>query len=554
YQFVPCGFLSNSWKNTCRFVRKNKTAIIIGAATIIAVVLTGTAIKAHKKRQLSHSITPEPTSSESPSESSTQTQETTVEQISAEFKSKLASTNPELISNPQEPNTEKIREYSSVITHQLTDSNTDQFSRLARLSSAPHADSVTIDDKFGTDLAGDLLIAPEMHPDALAHHIVGQKALEQGNHSQAFQAFDKAIKADPLTPLNYLSRGYANNLLGKTTAAQEDFQQFKDRSAITFTSGCQIAYHFTKGLKNGAFESGTQLLHLAGDIVTHPIHTTQQVYNALSHLTKLVYTKQWTELGTALAPEVKLLIEEWNDLPDTVRGERAGYILGKYGGDILIPGAAAKVVAKGTRAAKQLAIASRSFKNAERLLAFEAGVGIEGKVAETLQIAEKAATKSEQLGCKVKPLKQASKTKAQASKIRSYEEILKDPRMVESMQLFGNAARELKKYQGMYMSELEIRTIIHKCGIRTYPRPKGVPKDYRVQLSNKPGGMKYVHPNDTGTYVRVMPGKPHSPHPAQQKPYVVQVKNGKAIDIDGKLVGLRDAKAHIPLEEFIYRE
>lgn len=51
-----------------------------------------------------------------------------------------------------------------------------------------------------------------------------------------------------------------------------------------------------------------------------------------------------------------------------------------------------------------------------------------------------------------------------------------------------------------------------------------------------------------------MPGKPHSPHPNQQKPYVIQKKDGKAFDNHGNLVGQKTPEAHVPIEEFIYRE
>lgn len=33
-----------------------------------------------------------------------------------------------------------------------------------------------------------------------------------------------------------------------------------------------------------------------------------------------------------------------------------------------------------------------------------------------------------------------------------------------------------------------------------------------------------------------MPGKAHSPHPYQQKPYVIQMQNGKAFDKIGNMV------------------
>jgi hypothetical protein len=66
--------------------------------------------------------------------------------------------------------------------------------------------------------------------------------------------------------------------------------------------------------------------------------------------------------------------------------------------------------------------------------------------------------------------------------------------------------------------------------------------------------MEYVHPINTHLSVRVMPGKLHSPYPYQQMPYVMQMKNGMALDKYGNMVSRRDPKAHIPIEEFIYRE
>jgi hypothetical protein len=97
--------------------------------------------------------------------------------------------------------------------------------------------------------------------------------------------------------------------------------------------------------------------------------------------------------------------------------------------------------------------------------------------------------------------------------------------------------------------------LIHQAGLPIFPRPKGIPENFRVKLSEKPGGMKYVHPNYTHESIRVMPGKPHSPNPYQQKPYVIHMKDGKALDKYGNpVVDISSPEAHIPLEEFIYRE
>ena len=50
-----------------------------------------------------------------------------------------------------------------------------------------------------------------------------------------------------------------------------------------------------------------------------------------------------------------------------------------------------------------------------------------------------------------------------------------------------------------------------------------------------------------------MPGKPHSQNPSQQKPYVNHRINGKSLDKFGNFVPNKSAEAHIPIEEFVYR-
>ena len=111
------------------------------------------------------------------------------------------------------------------------------------------------------------------------------------------------------------------------------------------------------------------------------------------------------------------------------------------------------------------------------------------------------------------------------------------------------------------MPESQARELIHQTGIRTFPRPQGIPENFRVKLSNEGAGMKYVHPTDEGTYIRVMPGKPHSPWPYQQKPYISYVKNGQYLDKNGNpfdrhgtTLSKHATEAHIPYDEFVYKE
>jgi len=89
------------------------------------------------------------------------------------------------------------------------------------------------------------------------------------------------------------------------------------------------------------------------------------------------------------------------------------------------------------------------------------------------------------------------------------------------------------------------------------PKPEGIPDDWIAKPSKKNGGVRYFNPKNKHDQVRVMPGNPKSPNPRQQRPYVIDQKNGSIVDKNGRPIG--GAKpdmspdAHIPLEDFKFR-
>ena len=94
--------------------------------------------------------------------------------------------------------------------------------------------------------------------------------------------------------------------------------------------------------------------------------------------------------------------------------------------------------------------------------------------------------------------------------------------------------------------------MIHQNGILTFQRPTGIPENYLVKITEKGAGMEYVHPTNKNLSVRVMPGNPYSPNPAQQKPYVIYKENGQVLNKFGKAIDGKSPEAHIPLDEFIF--
>lgn len=136
----------------------------------------------------------------------------------------------------------------------------------------------------------------------------------------------------------------------------------------------------------------------------------------------------------------------------------------------------------------------------------------------------------------------------------AFENIVKIPAKRESFELFNKAQEFLQPYSKQFMIEAQCRELIHVAGVRTFPRPIGIPENFRIKISNTGAGLKYVHPWNEQTYVRVMPGRAHAKYPHQQNTYVVQMKDGKTLNNLGKVVKYDSPEAHIPLGEFVYFE
>lgn len=88
------------------------------------------------------------------------------------------------------------------------------------------------------------------------------------------------------------------------------------------------------------------------------------------------------------------------------------------------------------------------------------------------------------------------------------------------------------------------------AGAKVLARPRGVPDNWVVTGTKKGGGTQYINPKNPHDRVRVMPGNPNSPNPAQQNPYVKRQIDGKFYDASGNVVPGDSPEAHIPLEKF----
>lgn len=384
----------------------------------------------------------------------------------------------------------------------------------------------------------------------------GQLELESCLYAEAILSLTEAIAKDPLLKETYLERATAYFELGEYHHSMEDYLSYAANTPSTDPfSFKEFSLGFAKNLIPGCYESGRGFYLLCSDLVLHPVQTARLMWESLNLLSNLVAIKEWNLLAEALAPELHQMLVEWDTLSSEKRGELAGYAFGKYGADLLIPTALAKAAAKGLKCGKEVSAAYKNLRAADQALVLESLASLESaaKIEEVVAVAKETAFLGEELGITASEIGQFKQTGALKTKLASHAECL-SPAMQESLALHRKAQAALKPYIKKPLPENKARELIQETGIPTFPRPKGIPEDYIVRISDKGAGMLYVDPLNPRTSVRVMPGKPHSPNPRQQRPYVVQEVNAKALDAKGNLVDPRDPEAHIPLLEFIYRE
>ncbi len=585
------------WDQTRKFVKKHKKEIIIGAIIVIAVTVVVVAAVAISSTALTNAAAggvaaaagstdpgsghshPNNHDSDSESEQAKLVYDRCLtpslqEQILT-FKENIAQEQLAISESSEIPIEENGRIIGSLFTHKTIDILTTQATEnpflgdelknlgLHTQSLAPQwatnptaAPHTSADFAFSTNYTPTCL-GNNTDLNTLSYQTRGDWALSSGYYAQAAQDFGKAIEIEPNDPNSYLGRGVANFELGRLDASIADYNKYVSQtkepgSATDFSIG------FAKGLPKGIYDSGEGMLLFVADFARHPIQTSEQVFHSIATLSRLVKSGEWNLIGEAISPELHQLISEWDSLSAKEKGELSGYAFGKHGADIILPGATAKAIAKGSTAAKELGVICQNLQSAEKVLILEAiaeGGAAGFNVGEIIVSTRKTFTAGEELGLTAKEmatLKQSGELDQVVGKGRDF--FSGNPEMQASYDVFKQAKEHLQPYVKKPMPEMEVRNLLHKSGIPTFRKPTGIPDNYLARITEKGGGMEYVHPTKEKTSIRVMPGMPHSPNPSQQRPYVVQLIENKAIDKYGNFVNPRSSEAHIPLEEFIYQE
>lgn len=477
YNIVQCGKISKAWKKTKKFCKKHKKAIIIGAVVVVAVTAVtvavvvatsasaasaastalGTAGAAGASASGSGSSSGSSKSESSGSSSSTSstprvspntapTFQTAMEDQVASFKEHLASEN--FFQSPEISQGLSIEETGRVAGSLFAHDSFNHFNKqipyypqlseeLLCISSYPDftlSHGVTdnpvgfghneIDSRFSSN-SGPMFSDPsrKVNFDALSYQIRGEKATELGYYGQAAHDFGKAIEFNPMDPLPYLERGFANFGLGNYDQFLKDFHDFTSQIPETIKahpfSASEFTRGFVKGLPKGVLESSEGIITLVSDLVTNPIYTVGQMIDACTILVGLARNEDWEIIGQALSPELHQLITQWDTLSSEKRGDLAGYALGKHGADIAVPGLAAKIASKGIKSAKELTSICKNLQTAEKTLILESVAQLEngGKIRGVMQA--KFASRGEELGFTGKEIAQLEKIGVIESEISS---------------------------------------------------------------------------------------------------------------------------------------
>ncbi len=229
----------------------------------------------------------------------------------------------------------------------------------------------------------------------------GQNSFQSGQFNQAIDDYTKAIQLTPNDLNLYRERGVSLFEQGQYGPAIADYNTYTSQLPKEYPFAIsEFSLGFVKGLPQGVYDSGEGLFLLVSDLIRHPIDTSKQMYESIEALSKLVRSEEWSTVSQALAPEIHQLVLEWDTLPSEKRGELTGYAFGKYGADILIPGALAKAASQGLKGAEALGAIGKSFRAAEQTLLLEsaAALGDTAKAAEVLQSSQKTLNLGEMLG------------------------------------------------------------------------------------------------------------------------------------------------------------
>lgn len=243
-------------------------------------------------------------------------------------------------------------------------------------------------------------------PDLLSSDLYLQEGTlnsELGLYDQAVTSLTKAIQKNPQNKEAYFERSVAYLELGDFDASLDDYLISGIRPkpiAKTSRDKLDFAFGLMRGISQGSLQGGVEffpsMFSSLGGIgqglwvfVKDPVNASFDLVDSVQSCVQFVRKNSGLEIISALVPELRDLIGNWDNLSQEARGDLTGQIIGKYGVDIFAGAALTKGVTKGVAAFKNL-------RRANNLLTVEAmSISAENRALIKLEVAKRTLGRKE---------------------------------------------------------------------------------------------------------------------------------------------------------------
>lgn len=326
---------------------------------------------------------------------------------------------------------------------------------------------------------------------------------ELGLYHDAIHSLSYVIEKDPNNKEAHFERAVAYFEEGAFDLALKDYLASGIKPTWDTTTFYDYGVGFLEGIQNGIKEELGETLPIAVPIMSVGMWA---LTKAPSPHAKIISASMACVAAAALymtadqmVTELRYLVTNWDQLPHQQQGMLCGYLIGKYGIDIFAVAGSAKMME-----------AYRNLKRANNMLTFELMLTPEHEIA------------------------------LLKAKYKGVEKYRQDKKYIQ--QVYGK-----KTYP-----EQEIRNTLMQMGYEIPKRPESIPKNFETRYADGVGICYHDPANPKYNHIRLMPGTKYSPNQAQQTPYIIHTRDGIVRDGANNPTLPKEAKAHIPVEDFIY--
>lgn len=193
-------------------------------------------------------------------------------------------------------------------------------------------------------------------------------------YPEAIKSLTQAIQADNGNKNAYIERAFAYFETGRLGLALQDYESAKELTIRSPSSNGTVflvadpsylqekaarafyvpekKFDFSTGLVRGTIEGATVstvefipstlsccrgILHGLWAFALSPSEASQDMIDAAYAVGAYFYANSAEECLACVVPEIRELSQIWHEISDYVRGQKIGYIIGKYGVDIFVP-------------------------------------------------------------------------------------------------------------------------------------------------------------------------------------------------------------------------